>query len=144
MKRISSVLIVDDSPDDCYLATHALNKSGAIDQVWSINDPRQVLDYFRDNAEASVSRPGGFPPTLIILDINMPGMTGFEFADALQARTYTNEESRPMVICMLTSSLNESDLDRALRHPLVGTYYPKPLTAENVAELLSKYGIEDS
>lgn len=140
MKRISSVLIVDDNPDDCYLATHTLSKSGGVDHIWSLNDPGQVLDYYRDYVGAFASRPGEFPPGLIVLDINMPGMTGFELADALQARTYTNDESRPVIICMLTSSLNEADVERARRHPLVRNYYPKPLTVENVGELLSMHG----
>ena len=142
MKHIKSVLIVDDNHDDCYLAARALEKSGGFDHIWSLTDPLQVLDAYDDEAASRAARPGEFPPTVIILDINMPEMTGFELIDALAARTLADGGVRPVVICMLTSSDHELDVERAEQHPQVRSYYPKPLTQEHIAELLSAFGTE--
>ncbi len=139
-QRLSSVLIVDDSPDDCYLTSYALSKSGAVEHVWSLHQPQQILDYYADYAGTCVSRPGEFPPAVILLDINMPGMTGFELADALHERVYSKDEVRPAVICMLTSSFHDDDVRRAREHPLVRTYYTKPLSSANIAEIFAAFG----
>lgn len=74
-------------------------------------------------------------PLLILLDINMPVMDGFEFLAELENMKNLDRENIYVVI--LTSSNNQKDLDRTKRHKIHG-YLDKPLTEEKVIQVLDK------
>ena len=69
MKRIRSILIVDDSEADVFLATHYLQESQRYDHIWSRADGRAALDVFMEQQHSDE-----YPPEVILLDINMPRM----------------------------------------------------------------------
>lgn len=75
-------------------------------------------------------------PECIFLDLNMPGMDGWQFLDALQA--LPSPGTRPSVV-ILSSSVMMEDIERALRHPLVEGYLTKPL---HMAELRVALGLQ--
>lgn len=135
MKTINSVLIVDDSSSDVFLAAHHLKKSGQYRDIWSVSDGREALDLYL-NSSAGES-PTGFPPDLILLDINMPRLNGFEFLDE-----FAKLEDRvpAVVIVMVTSSDFTEDIDKAKSHDIVAEYLVKPLDVEAARRLAETYG----
>ena len=76
-------------------------------------------------------------PGIIFLDINMPGMNGWEFMDAYHQ--LSESQKAPIVVIMLTTSLNADDRERALQDKDIATFYHKPLRSEIVMELVNKY-----
>lgn len=60
-------------------------------------------------------------PDVIFLDLNMPGISGFDFLEIMKERKY----NIPTVI--LSSSIQKSDIDRSLSYQNVVTYLTKPL-----------------
>ena len=74
--------------------------------------------------------------TLIFLDINMPGMDGFQFVDAAAA---VLSEVNPIILVMLTSSTADKDIRRAKALPLIRDYLIKPLVVAKAREILARY-----
>ena len=87
----------------------------------------EVMDHI--NAPVSFS----FPPDIVFLDIRMPEMDGFELLDELEKM-----ESHPLknaAIYMLSSTLDERDLEKAKSRKLIKGFLGKPLTVEKMKEI---------
>ncbi|MCF2443608.1 response regulator [Dyadobacter sp. CY345] len=72
--------------------------------------------------------------TIILLDINMPLLSGWDFLDAL-AR-HGEEFCRRFTIIMLSSSLDYDELKRAKTHPLLSGFLSKPLNPKELESML--------
>lgn len=109
------ILIIDDD-QICNLITNILVSS---------KFPQQEIHLFPNGQEALehlASNP--HQPYLILLDLNMPVMNGWEFLEAINLR-----QSFPdLDIYVVSSSVNTEDQELALKHPLVRDYFVKPLT----------------
>ena len=68
---------------------------------------------------------------LVFLDINMPEMNGWEFLDKLQQETTRENIS----VVMVTSSINESDQEKARTYPRIIGYIEKPLSRQDCNEI---------
>jgi len=86
----------------------------------------EALEYLKDNSKT--------PPTVIFLDINMPRMNGWEFLEEYK-KLEENRKSQ-IVIVMLTTSLNESDKEKAAQISEVADFKHKPLMEEMLEKLL--------
>lgn len=137
-KMVHSALIVDDSDADVYLASHFLKRSGRFEHIWGVTAPEDALAMFADY-DATSADDERFPPTLILLDINMPRMNGFEFLEALQA---LDLRAAPAVV-IVSSSDHENDKSRAASSPLVKDFITKPLSRTVAAELADRFHDND-
>lgn len=110
------ILLVDDNPMDVELTQLAFRKS-------RLNNPIEVA---RDGEEALAWIPrwaAGEPaPVVILLDINMPRVNGFEVLQALRAHPV----SRRLPVVVLTTSSTSHDIDAAYRHG-ANSYIVKPV-----------------
>ncbi|MDN3688360.1 response regulator [Cyclobacterium jeungdonense] len=73
-------------------------------------------------------------PDVILLDINMPIMNGWEFLERISAADFDHL----VKIYMVSSSINQDEVDRANSYSLVAEYIVKPLTLEKVKALKSR------
>lgn len=110
------ILLVDDNPMDVELTQLAFRKS-------RLTNPIEVA---RDGEEALAWIPrwaAGEPaPVVILLDINMPRVNGFEVLQALRAHPV----SRRLPVVVLTTSSTSHDVDAAYRHG-ANSYIVKPV-----------------
>ena len=74
-------------------------------------------------------------PDMIFLDINMPKMNGWDFLDA-----YQNEENQVKVY-MLSSSINNKDIQKSETYEIVNGFICKPLVVEKLSEILKSEGL---
>lgn len=123
--KLDRILIVDDSEPDNVYHEIVLRRAGFEGDLRVMNHPQQALDYLRE-------LPDG-PVCLVLLDINMPGMDGWQFITQAQGLL----TDRPtLLLVMLTSSPAAEDRDRARGLAPVRGYMTKPLTVENATRML--------
>jgi CheY-like chemotaxis protein len=121
---IPTLMLIDDSSFDQMVYKRIAAKSGVVGTLLQFLDATEALAYLSD--------PANKQPDLILLDINMPQMDGFEFLEAATERF--GIKLCPIVV-MLTTSLNPKDEDRAKRFEVVRDFLNKPLTHEQLHEL---------
>lgn len=129
---LQSLLVIDDSEMDQYIVQRALKKWGFDGQLFQERDGLGALNFLKSHRENPAAWGGGFPPTVILLDINMPRMGGFEFLTEFQELLVTNEALDASVIMMFSSSELPADKERALQYPFVRGYISKPLTNDDI------------
>ena len=137
---ISATLIVDDNGADREWSRVVLGQTKRFKNILEATTGSEALDLFL-NYEASRARhPDAFPPLLIVLDINMPAMDGFEFLErfASQREELRRRGAEPCVIMMISSSNDPRDRKRA--KDLVEDFITKPLTQEQAHRIADMFG----
>jgi CheY-like chemotaxis protein len=102
------VLVVDDSKDDLMLVEMAAKKLHMSLQWRTMQDGNDAIAYITGQGEYS-NRTAHPMPALLLLDLKMPRVSGFDVLSALsRAKT-----PKPPFICVLTTSKLEADIDKA-------------------------------
>lgn len=125
-----TALIIDDNEIDRYIAKTVLQKQVFIDEVVCVESATDGLEYLIRN-----SASGTLPPVVILLDINMPDMNGFEF---LQEYDKLPDSIKAQCnVIMLTTSLTQKDREQADANRYIGSFLNKPLTRHNIEHLVA-------
>jgi len=130
MKKV--LLLVDDSIVDLEAITRAIQKSKLDLEVECTEDGEEALRILKQNYAGERPRP-----YLTLLDLNMPNVDGFEFLDTVRNDPTLCE----MVVFVLTTSDNPTDIKRAYRYKIAG-YLVKNnqgLRYEKLIDLLAAY-----
>lgn len=134
MKKIGCILLIDDNKADNAFHQIKIRKAEVCDMVSVATTGMQALSYLQKAAQQDQEFP---KPDLIFLDINLPGMDGFDFLDEFH-KLNDQLKSNTKVI-MLTTSLNPDDQTRALNYKEVKNFLNKPLTVELIQRTVSSY-----
>jgi CheY-like chemotaxis protein len=126
------IMLVDDSPDDNFFHEREIKKANPENIVITKDSGQDALEYLQ--TEKVMHHPH---PDLIFLDINMPGMNGWEFLQEY-GRLGKELQSRALII-MLTTSENPDDEARAKSLGFISDYITKPLTKALMDDIISKY-----
>jgi CheY-like chemotaxis protein len=107
-----SIMIVDDDEIDVRAIQRGLQQQRIGNPVFVASDGRQGLDMLRgESGQSKIPQPA-----LIVLDLNMPRMTGLEFLDALRADPNLSQS----IVFILTSSNADEDKVAAYKHHVAG------------------------
>ncbi len=121
-------IVIDDSKLDCFIAEKVIQNTGRNESVRSFMMASEALDYLRQASQAELK-------TVILVDIQMPLMNGFEFLDEFEKMIPEDARNR-FVVNLLSSSINETDMTRARSYKTVHMFLNKPLTKASLEEAL--------
>jgi len=135
-----TILMAEDDPDDRVLTREALESAHVTNELRTVNDGRELLDYLRREGDYAGSNADAPMPGIILLDLNMPRMDGRE---AL-AEIKSDSELRHIPIVVLTTSKAEEDIVRTYNLG-VNSFITKPVTFTGLVEVMqtwSRYWFE--
>ncbi|WP_281227718.1 response regulator [Flavobacterium aquiphilum] len=137
MKKLNSVLLIDDDMATNFISKMIIKKAGITDHIETVLNGKQALDYLTNSGQYQ-KEDNIFPqPMLILLDINMPVMDGWEFAEAFE-KLDENQKGH-IIIVMLTSSLNPDDREKASNFKAISGFQNKALTLEGLTSIMNTF-----
>lgn len=129
------ILLVEDNPQDEMLVLRALRRAHVANRIDVVRDGQQALDYLFCSGEFA-ARAGPTLPTVVLLDISLPRLTGLEVLAGLRA----DPRTRLLPVVMLTSS--DEDADRLASYEGgANSFVRKPLAFAEFAETVARLGV---
>ena len=134
LRRTVPILIADDDEDDQDMILDALKESRLLNEVHSVKDGEQLMDYLHHRGKFSdqIKNP---LPGLILLDLNMPRMDGREALREIK----TNPQLRQIPVIVLTTSQAEEDIFRTYELG-VNSFITKPVSFESLVKVMKAIG----
>ena len=129
---MKKILLIDDEEISIYLNRMIVKNTGVFEQIDTYSSGADALDLLRNLEKDSIPAP-----EMILLDMHMPEMNGFQFldkygelSDAFRKRTK---------IIMLTASIKPEEVQRAMAHKALADLCNKPLSKDKMKMLLDKF-----
>jgi len=131
-KKLRNILLIDDSPADNFICNRAIRKAAVAETVTTTTGAREALDFLAKAIN------GKFPkPEIIFLDINMPGMSGWDFLE--EYKLLEKAQKAEIIVCMLSTSNDKIDKKKAAGYDDVSGYVSKPLTKEKLMSIIAQH-----
>ena len=134
------IVVVDDEEVDRYIVQRIVKQSGIDSNVIEFKAGDEFLEVITDERRRAEEIGVAPPPILVLLDINMPRMTGFEVLEAIRNSPGADEDCPDyMVVLMFSSSNHAEDKKEAFSYGFVKDYIVKPITEADVKNMVERY-----
>lgn len=130
MTKLQCILLVDDDPVVQFIHAELIGQMNIAERLLQASDGQSALNLLQQHFQEAGKGTNCYPQ-LILLDVKMPLMDGFEFMEAFEQQRW---EPRPHVV-LLTTSLHPLDQERARQFRFSG-YLNKPLTQQSLTGVL--------
>ncbi len=128
------ILLVEDNPDDMELTLRAFKKNGIQMDVEVVRDGVEALDFLFAR-DAYIERDNSLSPELILLDLKLPRLNGFEVLKEMRNHALTN--MIPVVV--LTTSSEEKDVCKSYAMG-ANSYIRKPVDFDQFMDVIKQLG----
>ena len=128
---LKNVCLIDDDKIYQFTATMILEATGLTNSIAAFLNGKDAINFLKDPNTTLNSQL----PDIIFLDINMPVMNGWEFLEEFQQ--FSASLSQPIKIYLVSSSVDESDINKSKNYPSVTDYVIKPLNRDKYRQLLT-------
>ncbi|MBS3916032.1 MAG: response regulator [Bacteroidetes bacterium] len=136
---IERIIFIDDDKVNNSLSRIIARQAIGHFDILTFEKPLEALEYLDEEYQ---NRESTDASTLIMLDINMPVMNGWEFLDKVSA--FPETAQRSLIIYILSSSIDPRDKHRAESHYLVNGYISKPLGSGTLRDLIQVQELKTS
>ena len=123
MSKVRHAVLIDDDEATNVYHDIIVQEADVVEEYQIFDSAVDALEFLKNQEQA---------PDFILLDINMPRMTGWEF---LEEYKKLDQAANPPKVIMLTTSLGTFDKKQAEDNPLVSGFRQKPLTLEMLDEI---------
>lgn len=130
-----NLLVIDDDDINIFIIKKIVEKTGSDIEMVSKSNGQQAIDYLKEAIAARTPLPH-----LILIDINMPVMNGWEFVEAYQDLGI----AKPVDLYILSSSVYENDIEKTKSYSSVKGFISKPLSIERLTELIKPLQLKQS
>ncbi len=131
MKTIKNLFIVDDDDTFTFLTVKRISRTNLVENIKTFQNGFDILSFLEENKKNKVVLPD-----VILLDINMPVMDGWQFLERYEPLMPEIEKS--ITIYILSSSIYPGDIDKAKTSDIVTDFIIKPFTPEKLNDILEK------
>jgi two-component system, response regulator len=129
------ILLIEDNMDDANLAMRALQKKNLANHILHLKDGAEALEYVFGTG-AYAERDLDDKPKLILLDLNLPKISGIEVLQRLKS----DDRTKTIPVVVLTSSQEDPDIQQCYALG-VNSYIVKPVVFENLVATVVKLGM---
>lgn len=129
MRKIDQICIIDDDPIVIFGTKRILQNAQCCSNFLVYRNGKEGLEGLRE-----IMMAGETPPDIILLDLNMPVMDGWQFLDEFTQI----QSSEKILIYIVTSSIDPKDINKAKSYSQVNNYIVKPITVKIIKDLIIK------
>ena len=123
-----NIFIIDDDPISIFLTEMSLEKEGGQARLKSFQSAQQALEVLEFQSTEVL-------PDIILLDLNMPEINGWQFLEAFRLLPAAKYQGK-CAIHILTSSLDIVDIRKAHASELIKGIIHKPISSEDISVIL--------
>ena len=127
MEKLKRILLIDDDVNTNFYNRILFEQAKVCDEILEFQNAEEGLDFLKKENEVS----------LILLDINMPIMNGWQFLEAYEQLNEKQKEA--IIVVMLTSSINMDDQEKAAMYDSVKKFIRKPISPELINEIMELF-----
>ena len=124
------IMFIDDTSEDLYINNRMIEKYGKYEKIIQFNMGTLALEYLKTNSENIQNIPD-----IILVDIHMPQMNGFEFLE--EYAKLPDELKSKCRVYVVSSSFDSNDIAKAKADPYVTHFLEKPLTRQCIEEVIN-------
>jgi len=132
---MKKLVVIDDDPIDHFLIKHMLRGNEFFDTTTYTSYGSLILDYIEENSD----KPEKLPD-VILLDLNMPMFTGWDFLERMQS--ISPNVKKNIKVHVLTSSVRMEDTEHAEQYPFVRSVISKPLNPSTIEKITQRHYVE--
>ena len=128
------ILVAEDQANDAFILERAFNKTGAKATLHFVRDGKEAIDYL-EGQEVFSDRNAYPMPTLLLLDLKMPKMDGFDVLEWVRSQ----RSLRRLLVVVFSSSEEIGDINRAYDLG-ANSYLVKPADFDELLKLAEDLG----
>jgi len=131
MKSINTLYIIDDDPIFVFTTKKMFDKEKICQNILVFPNGEDAINHLTPLMDANNEKE---LPELILLDLNMPIMDGWQFLDEF----VKHKTEKKIIIFIVSSSIDPNDIQKANEYQNVSNYIIKPITREKIKHIASE------
>ncbi|WP_396194267.1 response regulator transcription factor [Flavobacterium sp.] len=130
---LDKIYCVDDDAITLMLCKKVIERASFAKEILTATNGEEAILFFKELAQQSDMTY----PRLVLLDLNMPIMNGWEFLDHYLEERY-HETFPEAKFIVLSSTIDPQDVEKTKNYPMVVDFLSKPITKEMIEGLKQK------